>query len=129
VLGEGLVALMVDDLERSIRFYRDDLGLHLTGRWEDDAAELAGPGLRLRLHHRRREIPDRGSGTAAVGFRVTDLADASERLRQRGVRVGRPIRSDGRVMVLFDDPDQNHLYLYELELHPVDRAEPPRTGG
>ena len=104
---------MVTDLGRSVRFYQGDLGLARIGPASDETAELDAAGMTIRLHIRRAEIPEEGSGTAAVGLRVKDLPRASSLLQRKGIPVGRVLRSGARRIALFDDPDGNHLYLYD----------------
>ncbi|MCI4347419.1 MAG: VOC family protein [Thermoplasmata archaeon] len=109
----GNVTLMVADVEQAIRFYEGVLELQIRARPSEDTVEFDGGGLTLRLHVRRPEIQDSGSGTAAVGLRVDDVDQMCERLRERSVRVGRILKSGDRRIALFGDPDGNHLYLYD----------------
>jgi lactoylglutathione lyase len=111
MFDEGNVTLMVDDMERSVRFYTDQLGLPLKARFGNDWAELQGPGITIGLHPRRREVGDAGSGTSAIGLGVPDMEAAIAALADKGVRVGGVIDTDRRRIALFDDPDGNHLYL------------------
>lgn len=113
VFGSALVTLMVDDLARSIRFYRDTLGFGCAAGEDGETAEFEGPALRLRIHRRRPEIDIHGSGTSAIGLSVADLGPVAAALRARGVHVGRTIRAGPRRIALFDDPDGNHWYLFD----------------
>jgi catechol 2,3-dioxygenase-like lactoylglutathione lyase family enzyme len=109
----GNVTLMVSSVEKSVQFYEQLLGLRKTSKPSEETVEFDGGGMTIRLHARRPEISDSGSGTAAVGLRVEDVEATIETLRHRSVRVGRVLRSGDRRMALFDDPDGNHLYLFE----------------
>src|SRR5918998_4367784 len=81
------------DLDRSIDFYTNKLGLELARKVPigDDAtnAFLAVPGdpeprLELTLNHDRKEPYTLGEGYSHVAFAVEDLDDLAERLEEAG---------------------------------------------
>lgn len=111
MFADGNITLMVDDMDRSVRFYTEQLGLELKERNGADWAELRAPGLTIGLHARRSEVTEAGSGTAAIGLVVPDLEAAIASLASKGVTVGRVLDTGRRRIALFDDPDGNHLYL------------------
>jgi catechol 2,3-dioxygenase-like lactoylglutathione lyase family enzyme len=105
------VGFTVSDIERSIEFYRDGLGLTLYQRWQGTAEYLSRitgfPGVRLEIALLKsadggallellqyvthpasptdRETNRPGNGH--VCFRVPDIHGACEELRRRGVRL------------------------------------------
>src|SRR5262249_27445105 len=105
------VGFTVSDIERSIEFYRDLLGLTLHARQQGTAEYLGKvtgfPGVRLEIAllktpdgHGMLELlqyvshpapaTDRETnrpGNGHVCFRVSDIEAACEELRQRGVRM------------------------------------------
>ena len=81
----SLVTLDVADLERSLAFFHETLGIPVKLRTEG-YAELQTEGLSLALRQTRR-TPDRPSGSPAVGWEVEDLDAAARHLAARGVRV------------------------------------------
>ena len=108
--------MTVGDLERSLGFYRDVVGLPVLARGEDDGpeiAELTGvAGARLRwadldggggrivelLEYRHPRAPaapaePNAPGSAHVALSVADLAGVRDRLSAAGVRVrsARPV--------------------------------------
>lgn len=105
------VSLNVADTERSLRFYRDVLGMPLldrpnfsvAGAWLD-----AGAGRQVHLIEARSVPADVGQH---VAFRVDDLDAVVEALRAAGVTVGDPSpvgdTSIRQAFVL--DPDGNRL--------------------
>ena len=111
VAGTSVVWLPVSDIDRSITFYRDQLGLNEL-QHEGEWAQLDANGLHLGLN--ARESPGRSR-------RGRDRVSARER-----ARVGRPELRDGGVdipgdisehpwgrVATFKDPDGNDLQLYE----------------
>ena len=109
----GYVILFVRDLERSVAFYRDVIGLpfKLQG---DGYVEFATQGARFGLYDRNRlgeltgqgtEPPDHPGGE--VVFLVEDVDAEAERLREAGVTILRgPLdRAWGHRTLHLEDPD------------------------
>jgi len=106
----------VADMDRSVAFYRDVLGLVLVHRSGDEWAEFEGGAVRLALHGSGTERVRPEGGT--VVLRVSDL-DAS-RLRLEGLGVAfdehvGEVPGLGR-FVSFTDPDGNRLQLFEYDV-------------
>ena len=106
------VWFFVSDMDRSIAFYRDALGLALAMRHGDEWAELEAGGVRIGLHGSRDGASPHG-GT--VVFDVEDLELAKARLEERGVVFEEHL---GEVpgyarYASFEDPDGNSLQLIE----------------
>jgi lactoylglutathione lyase len=109
----GYVILFVVDLERSIAFYRDVIGLpfKLHG---DGYAEFATRGTRFGLYDRNRLRELTGHGPRApaspggeVVFPVGDVDAEAERLRAAGVAIlkGPVDRAWGHRTLHLEDPD------------------------
>jgi lactoylglutathione lyase len=109
----GYLILFVADLERSIRFYRDVIGLpfKLQG---DGYVEFATQGARFGLYDRNRlneltgqgpDAPDQPGGE--VVFLVDDVDAEAERLRGAGATILRgPVdRAWGHRTLHLEDPD------------------------
>jgi len=109
----GYVILFVRDLERSVAFYRDVIGLpfKLQG---DGYVEFATQGARFGLYDRNRlgeltgqgtDPPDRPGGE--VVFLVEDVDAEAERLREAGATILRgPVdRAWGHRTLHLEDPD------------------------
>ena len=109
----GYVILFVADLERSVRFYRDVVGLPFK-LYGDGYAEFATEGSRFGLYDRNRlgeltgqggEPPGRPGGE--VVFLVGDVDAEAERLRGTGARIltGPVDRVWGHRTLHVEDPD------------------------
>ena len=89
MINGGNTTVYVTDINVSIQFYTDVLGLKLRMRAGDDWAEIdAGPGLVLGLHPATPpHTPAPGTrGSLAIGFNVTDdLESVMKKLTQAGV--------------------------------------------
>jgi lactoylglutathione lyase len=109
----GYVILFVGDLERSVAFYRDVIGLpfRLQG---DGYVEFATQGTRFGLYDRNRldELTGQDSTTplrpgGEVVFLVEDVDAEAERLRGAGATIlkGPLDRAWGHRTVHVEDPD------------------------
>ena len=108
-----LVFYWVRDLDRSVAFYRDVLGLPVlkveAGRW----AEFDAAGRRFALHAAAPGQPVRPGGATAV-FAVGDLDRAKAELGARGVSFGHEGDVAGYArFATFTDPDDNPVQLIE----------------
>jgi catechol 2,3-dioxygenase-like lactoylglutathione lyase family enzyme len=111
----NIVFLYVSDLERSIRFYRDLLGIPLEHDPHDDSwaeATLAG-GIRFALHQAPTETGELGSGTVRLDFEVAGIDAAAEQLRAAGVEVGEVARESWGSACTIVDPDGYRIELFE----------------
>jgi lactoylglutathione lyase len=109
----GYVILFVADLERSVAFYRDVIGLpfKLEG---DGYVEFATQGTRFGLYDRNRLRELTGHGPRApaspggeVVFLIGDVDAEAERLRAAGVAIlkGPVDRAWGHRTLHLEDPD------------------------
>jgi lactoylglutathione lyase len=109
----GYVILFVGDLERSVAFYRDVIGVPF--RLEGDGyVEFATKGARFGLYDRNRLEELTGQGTGApdrpggeVVFLVEDVDAEAERLRAAGATIlkGPVDRAWGHRTLHVEDPD------------------------
>lgn len=105
--------LFVSDLERSIRFYRDLLGLPVESE-DRDQAEFQTGRLILTLHQAHVDAPHHTRpsqvGGLRLGFHVEDFDGICDRLREAGTLcLSPPEERMGVRMALFEDPDGYHL--------------------
>jgi len=104
---------MVKDVEQSVKFYRDNLGLRQTVRYGKEWVELEAPGTVIALHPNRKSKASPPSKTMSIGFQVQDLDGAVAKLKKRGVTF--EIQEEGFLRRAdFADPDGHRLYLMEV---------------
>ncbi len=122
----------VRDLERSVRFYTEGLGLRRGPRGRMAAGglwqELTDPesGAVLELNYYPGDPPYReGDELDHLGFRVDELPAVVTRLEALGARVRIPAFVDGDVQLVFlTDPDGIWIELWtprEADLPPTSR--------
>jgi lactoylglutathione lyase len=128
----------VTDLEQSLRFYRDALGLEITRRQEYPQGRftlvfLAAPGqpeAEIELTHNwEPEHYGGGRNFGHLAYAVDDIYATCERLQQHGVQILRPPR-DGR-MAFVRSPDQISIELLQKGAALTPRApwsEMPNVG-
>ncbi len=119
MINGGNATIYVSDINASIRFYTETLGLTLRMRAADHWAEIdAGPGLIIGLHPANSpHSPKPGTvGSISVGLNVTQpLEDVVRTLVERGVEFHGPIMEDTNVrLAFFADPDGNPMYLAQV---------------
>ncbi|HUR96246.1 MAG TPA: VOC family protein [Gemmatimonadales bacterium] len=127
-LGIGQVAIPVGELQRSIGFYRDVLGLRLLFQAPPGLAFLDCGGVRIMLTESKAEEL---AAAGVIYYRVADLDAAYLSLRARGAAfVDAPHRiarlPDHELWMAFlRDPDDHLLALMAERPHTVDES----TGG
>lgn len=129
--------LRVKDLDESIRFYTEGLGMTLLRRSDFPGGRFTlafvgyGPEeshtvLELTHNWDRAEPYDLGAGYGHVAIGVPDARAACAALRERGARVVReagPMKHGTTVIAFVEDPDG-----YKVELIEGRRAPPAGSG-
>jgi catechol 2,3-dioxygenase-like lactoylglutathione lyase family enzyme len=114
MIGElNTLMLVVSDMERSVRFYRDLLGLEL--RFQSPYwSELDADTITLALHPEGSELRVSPGSGCTFGFDVDDIQEVVGALRAGGVAViTEPHRADfGGQLAAIADPDG-----YPIQLH------------
>ena len=125
----GNVILAVKDLDTSIKFYNDILGMPIKNErrnWVD----LGSTGAILSLHPASITAPHSGTSIdngVLIGLTVGDLNSAIEELREKGVKVYREIqeRDAGKNAIVLD-PDDYMISLFEPNFS---QEKDKQTGG
>lgn len=132
--GFDHVTITVADLERSVKFYRDILGLEVAGMLEQDEGNFklvylkVGGDIVLELFHfteKGKSLPttkDIDIGIKHIGFKVENVDVVTRRLKEKNVKFTlEPLDAVGGVRIaFFKDPDGVLLEILEgeLELEP-----------
>ena len=112
----GNVILAVKDLDTSIKFYHETLGMPIKNErrnWVD----LGTTGAILSLHPASITAPHTGPSIdngVLIGLTVGDLSSAIDELRSKGVKIYRDIqeREAGKNAIVLD-PDDYMISLFE----------------
>jgi catechol 2,3-dioxygenase-like lactoylglutathione lyase family enzyme len=109
----GVIMLGVQDLARSLGFYRDKLGLTVQSEIPGFAFMDAGK-VTLCLSEPAARARGQVAGAGEIVFSVDDVTMAYQALREKGVQFTHEPRavSPGTWVANLDDPDGNHLSLY-----------------
>ena len=123
----GNVTLYVTNMDRSVRFYTETLGLKLAYRFGDHWASVElGKGLTIGLHPTGEQAPPaKGRVGPAIGLELEGkIEDAMKTLEGRGVRFDGLV-NEGKAgkFAGFQDPDGNQLYLAELNWKHVNQGQ------
>jgi catechol 2,3-dioxygenase-like lactoylglutathione lyase family enzyme len=101
----------VHDLDRSVTFYTDVLGLHLESR--DDVARLRLDGVLVELVPAPASIAISGTGNARLCLRVPDIHRSVAELKGMHAPVGEIHQVQNGIVGSLFDPDGNELALWQ----------------
>lgn len=106
-----ITMVTVSDMDRSVRFYRDTLGLKLRFQ-SPDWSEFDMGSTTFALHGGGVPAPPQGkeqyAGRASIGFNVENVDKVFEELQSKGVRAVMPPTEragEGIRLAVFLDPD------------------------
>jgi catechol 2,3-dioxygenase-like lactoylglutathione lyase family enzyme len=124
-----VVVLPVSDIERSIAFYRDQVGFHLDHDTHDEHMHVAqltppGSGCSIVFGNLPAHTAMAPGSMKALQLVVSDAAAARQELVGRGVDASEPMvftEADGGTFFGFEDPDGNTWAVQEIRA----RAENP----
>lgn len=124
----GNVILAVKDLDKSIAFYHDIIGLPIK-RQRRSWVDLGTSGALLSLHPASLTAQHIGSSIEngiTIGFLVGDVTSAVDELKSKGVKIYRDVvaRDAGKNAVVLD-PDDYLISLFE----PIFDDKDQQTGG
>ena len=111
------IAIYVKDVEASIRFYKEVLGLEQLPR---PAFKFPGAWFRLGLSQELHLI---GNRTEEMSFnkrhhfalKVNSATEAEAFLKSKTIEFTRSHRPDGAIQLFFHDPDGYYIELYQFD--------------
>jgi len=118
-LSFDAVFYYVSDMDASIAFYRETLGLPLVSR--DYVARFDLDGVLIELVPLPPGTIVPGSGNARLCFSVANLQETLEQIRARGIPASKIKEHKDGKLAFFRDPDGNELCLWEYA-----KVEDPR---
>ena len=105
--GIDTVFYQVCNMDQSVAFYGDVLGLPLLRREGNDWAEFQAGNLTLALSGELATRPHNGGATVVLA--ADDITAVDSRLAQNDVQRGPVEQMGGALMLQFFDPDGNEL--------------------
>lgn len=109
----GAVILLVSDMKRSTRFYRDVLGMELKEQ-SKDWTEFSKRGTVLALHPSKKKRIKRNN-SMLVGFNVSDFDDVVNGLKKKKVKFYKKPREEsfGKHAII-QDPDGHLISIVQM---------------
>lgn len=121
LLGVHHVSINVGDLDETVEFYTETLGLEVLDR-PDDAISVPGRWLECadgrQLHLLLSEVPE-GKGQH-FAFEVGNVSAVIDELEAKGVKVGRRTTMDGICHQTFCKDPSGNLVEFNQRLSPVE---------
>jgi predicted enzyme related to lactoylglutathione lyase len=110
ITGLDLIGCTVSDVQRSLAFYRDTLGMQPSAEHEQGAEFEFPDGTTLGIWN-----PGDGSYPIGYGvmFAVSDARAAASLFRSRGAKIDEPFESPVCVMAMGEDPDGNRFVIHQ----------------
>jgi catechol 2,3-dioxygenase-like lactoylglutathione lyase family enzyme len=141
-IKKAYVTVMVDDLDRSVDFYTNVVGLYEDLRFGNDWAEMVTKGITIGLHPKKvgaspelaakmgwGAVEGKGHGAASsgapsghggqalhnvtIGFEVKDIRATAKEMEAKGVRFHFQ-ENEVNILAFFFDPDGTPLYLTQV---------------
>jgi predicted enzyme related to lactoylglutathione lyase len=111
----GNATVFVTNIDASLKFYNEVLGLKISSHYGDHWASVEAGSFTIGLHPKSDKNPAPGTPGSMIGLSIDESIDvAAARLKSLGVRnVGEIQRDQGGSFVHFYGPDGNELYLWE----------------
>ncbi|MFZ0913886.1 MAG: VOC family protein [Candidatus Korobacteraceae bacterium] len=109
------IMLIVKEMERSVAFYRDVVGLKLEIHTPDWSSLSAG-NITLGLHPESQYSKVAPTLGCTFGFEVSDIQSLVQELKSKSVpMMMEPIHEDFGWLAIFTDPDGYPVQLVQLE--------------
>lgn len=111
----GAVILLVSNMEKSINFYSDTLGLPIKAK-SKDWTEFFQNDTVLALHPARKKSKLKTGSGILVGFEVSDLGSTIRKLKEKKVKFfKRPKEEPFGKHAIVQDPDGHLISIAEIK--------------
>jgi lactoylglutathione lyase len=110
----GIVMVVVSEIERSVSFYRDTLGLSLKFT-SPEFAQFDVDGVNLGLHPKSEHLPASTSGGISFGFYVDDIEATLATLHSRGVKLLHRSSENFGELSIIADPDGYGIQICQMK--------------
>ncbi len=112
----GNATVFITNMDSSLKFYSEVLGMTVTSHFSNDWATVAAGGFEIGLHPKSEKQPSPGTpGSIMIGLTVDDIDAAGAKLQSGGAKAIKEIeRGSGGSFLHFSDPDGNELYLWQM---------------
>ncbi len=110
----GAVILLIDNMEKSVTFYRDILGMKIKQEFPDWVEFVnEGGSAVLALHPKRTKYS--GSPNMLVGFKVNDIENVCKELGKKDVKFYKKLTDEsfGKHAII-EDPDGHLISIAEI---------------
>lgn len=105
--------VVVKDMDRSVKFYRDVLGLKVKSQ-EPEWTALDAGAVQIGLHAESEHLHVRPTEAAGFGFDVDDIHKTIESLKAKGTHIIMPPKQERfGWLSIFTDPDGYHIQLHQ----------------
>ena len=109
----GAVILLVSNMDRAIKFYRDTLGL-VVKNISDEWTEFFTSGTVLALHPAKTKV--KHNPNMLVGFMVSDLDSIASTLRSKNIKFFKePKEESFGKHAIIEDPDGHLISIAEIK--------------
>lgn len=109
----GAVILLVSNMDSSIKFYRDTLGL-VVKNISDEWTEFFTSGTVLALHPAKTKV--KHNPNMLVGFMVSDLDSIANKLRSKNIKFFKePKEESFGKHAIIEDPDGHLISIAEIK--------------
>ncbi len=115
IKGIDFVFLNVSDFKKSLRFYKDVLGLKKISEYKGAWAEfdVGNVTLALGTYGKGPSAKNRKNSTS-IALAVQDIEGALKELKKKGITIVQPLQEHGVCfMAMVADPDGNELILHK----------------
>lgn len=116
----GAVILLTANMKKSVKFYKDTLGLHIKTE-SADWTEFFSDGTVLALHPAKKKYKLKAGPNILIGFMVSDLDDSVKQLKKKKVKFfKKPNEEPFGKHTIIVDPDGHLISIVQLKAKPTE---------